>query len=242
MKNKTVLITGGTGSFGKSFVRELLSNKDIKKVIVFSRDELKQYHMRREIKDKRLRFFIGDIRDLERLRRAFSGVDIIVHAAALKQVPILEYNPFEAVKTNIIGTQNIIEAAIDSKIERAILISTDKAAYPSNLYGSTKLCAERLLIAANSYSPKTRFAAVRYGNVIASRGSFIEDLLKCNGEVEITDPKMTRFWISLAQTNDLVKFALENMEGGEIFIPKIPSMSVGELVNILAPKATTKII
>ena len=246
LRGKSVLITGGTGSFGKSFVQALLADRAAKKVIVFSRDELKQHHAEQELKDPRVRFFIGDIRDIERLRRAFSGVDIVVHAAALKQVPALEYNPFEAVKTNVLGTQNVIEAAIDQNVDRVLLVSTDKAAYPGNLYGATKLCAERLFLSANSYSGgKTSFSVVRYGNVLGSRGSFVETLQKNgrNGEtVEITDPEMTRFWISLRQAHDLVLFALLHMEGGEIFIPKIPSMKIGDLVHALLPKAKKKIV
>src|SRR3989339_1397863 len=171
LANKTVLVTGGTGSFGENFVKFLLAKSEIKKIIVFSRDELKQFNMQQKLKDNRLRFFIGDVRDLPRLERAFNGVDIVVHAAALKQVPILEYNPFEAVKTNILGSQNVIEAAIDQKVEKVLLVSTDKAVQPINLYGSTKLCAEKLFIAGNSYSAdrSTRFSVVRYGNVVGSR-------------------------------------------------------------------------
>lgn len=245
-KNKTVLITGATGSFGKSFVKELLKNKGIKKIIVFSRDELKQHDMERELQDDRLRFFLGDIRDLSRLERAFSNVDIVIHAAALKQVPMLEYNPLEAVKTNITGSQNVIEAAIDQGVKKVLLISTDKAAYPGNLYGATKFCAERLFVAANAYAGRdTTFSVVRYGNVLGSRGSFVETLLKESNqgsEIKITDPEMTRFWLSLSEAHDLVFFALQHMVGGEIFIPKIPSMKIKDLVVALAPKAKTKII
>ncbi len=243
--NKTILVTGGTGSFGKSFIKFLLDNKDIKKVIVFSRDELKQYHMAEELTDKRLRFFIGDVRDLPRLQRAFKGVDIVVHAAALKQVPALEYNPFEAVKTNILGSQNVIEAAIDCGVNKAVLISTDKAAHPGNLYGSTKLCAEKLFVAANSYAgEKTQFGVVRYGNVLGSRGSIVDTLIKNrkSGKVKITHEEMTRFWISLKETCQLVVFAIDNMEGGEIFIPKIKSMKLIDLVKAIAPKAKREII
>ncbi len=245
LNNKSVLVTGGTGSFGKSFVKFLLADKNVKKVIVFSRDELKQYHMKEELQDKRLRFFIGDVRDLPRLERAFSGVDIVVHAAALKQVPALEYNPFEAVKTNILGSQNVIEAAIDCGVSQVVLISTDKAAYPGNLYGSTKLCAEKLFVAANSYAgEKTKFGVVRYGNVLGSRGSIVETLIKSKktGKVQITHEEMTRFWISLKGACDLVMFALNNMEGGEIFIPKIKSMKLVDLVSAIAPRAKREII
>ncbi|MEK7173427.1 MAG: UDP-N-acetylglucosamine 4,6-dehydratase (inverting) [Patescibacteria group bacterium] len=245
LDGKTILITGGTGSFGKNFIKQILHNTKVKKVIIFSRDELKQFQMQKEILDKRLRFFIGDVRDLSRLHMALATVDIVVHAAALKQVPIVEYNPFEAVKTNIIGSQNIIEAAIDQGVSKILLISTDKAAYPGNLYGSTKLCAEKLFVAANSYAgQKNRFSVVRYGNVIGSRGSFVESLLsKKEGEIiEITDPSMTRFWINLNQSYQLVMFALQEMEGGEIFVPKIPSMKITDVVEAIAPRARHKII
>lgn len=244
LKNKTILVTGGTGSFGKNFIKHILANSEAKKIIIFSRDELKQFNMQKEMADERLRFFIGDVRDLQRLQRAFYGVDIVVHAAALKQVPTLEYNPFEAVKTNIIGSQNIINAAIDQGVENVLLISTDKAAQPVNLYGSTKLCAEKLFISGNSYSGgKTKFSCVRYGNVIGSRGSIIEFLVKNKlDKVQITDLEMTRFWIALEQSFKLVLFALENMEGGEIFIPKIPSMKLVDLFDALAPQAEKEII
>jgi len=245
LKNKTILVTGGTGSFGKNFIKHLLENSEAKKIIVFSRDELKQFKMEKEFSDKRLRFFIGDVRDLQRLQRAFNGVDIVIHAAALKQVPTLEYNPFEAVKTNILGSQNVIEAAIDQKVEKVVLVSTDKAAQPVNLYGSTKLCAEKLFISGNSYAPgKTRFSCVRYGNVIGSRGSIIETLMK-NRETEkvfITDERMTRFWLELEKSFDLVLFALENMVGGEIFIPKVSSMKLVDIFKIIAPKAKREVI
>ena len=178
LRNKTILVTGGTGSFGRSFVQKLLETSEARKVIIFSRDELKQFHMQKELADNRLRFFLGDIRDLPRLQRAFHDVDIVVHAAALKQIPILEYNPYEAVKTNIIGSQNVIEAAIDQGVDKVVLISTDKAAQPVNLYGSTKLCAEKLFINGNSYSSgKTKLSCVRYGNVLGSRGSIVEQLI-----------------------------------------------------------------
>ncbi|OJI07391.1 UDP-N-acetylglucosamine 4,6-dehydratase (inverting) [bacterium CG10_46_32] len=246
LKDKTILITGGTGSFGKNFIRFLLDQSEVKKIIVFSRDELKQSEMQREIQDVRLRFFLGDVRDLERLRRAFFEVDVVVHAAALKQVPTLEYNPFEAVKTNIMGTQNVIDAAIDLGVEKVVLISTDKAAQPINLYGSTKQCAEKLFVAGNSYAAgRTRFSCVRYGNVIGSRGSIIEMLLreKDAREVTVTDEGMTRFWLSLDESFKLVCFALEHMVGGEIFIPKdIPSMRMGDVFAALAPNAKKKII
>lgn len=243
--DKIVLITGGTGSFGKSLVKLLINQTKVKKIIVFSRDELKQSNMQNEITDERLRFFLGDIRDLQRLERAFQGVEIVVHAAALKQVPTLEYNPFEAVKTNIIGSQNVIDAAIDCAVDKVLLISTDKAAQPVNLYGSTKLCAEKLFINGNSYAGgKTKFSVVRYGNVIGSRGSIVETLLNCkNGEkVCLTDERMTRFWITLEQSHDLVIYALKNMAGGEIYIPKIPSMKLVDMFEALAPGVPRKII
>ncbi len=243
--NKTVLITGGTGSFGKSFVKFLLENYNLKKLIVFSRDELKQSQMRKELNDDRLRYFIGDVRDLRRLKRAFRGADMVVHAAALKQVPALEYNPFEAVKTNIIGTQNVIEACIDENVGKAVLISTDKAAHPVNLYGSTKLCAEKLFVSGNAYSGVgCKFIVVRYGNVIASRGSIIETLLK-NGDtgvVNITDERMTRFWMTLQRSMDLVLTALNHGEGGEIFVPKMPSMKLSELFEALVPNCQRNVI
>lgn len=244
LDNKTVLITGGTGSFGKSFAKFLLDNSKAKKIIIFSRDELKQFKMEKEFQDGRLRFFIGDVRDLPRLERAFKGVDIVVHAAALKQVPILEYNPFEAVKTNILGSQNVIEAAIDQGVKKVLLISTDKAVQPINLYGSTKLCAEKLFISGNSYSPdQSKFSVVRYGNVIGSRGSIIETLINNkSGKAQITDLAMTRFWITLDQSFALVIYALANMLGGEIFVPKIPSMKLVDLFDALAPNAEKEVI
>ncbi|MBI3291053.1 UDP-N-acetylglucosamine 4,6-dehydratase (inverting) [Candidatus Falkowbacteria bacterium] len=244
-KDKTILVTGGTGSFGSNFVRHLLKDSEAKKIIIFSRDELKQSELRKDLSDDRLRFFLGDVRDLPRLERAFNGVDIVVHAAALKQVPTLEYNPFEAVKTNILGSQNVIDASIDQSVEKVLLISTDKAAQPVNLYGSTKLCAEKLFIDGNSYSKgKTKFSCVRYGNVIGSRGSIIEILLKNKDvkKVQITDEKMTRFWISLEQSFALVLFALGNMNGGEIFIPKIPSMKLVDLFDAIVPQAEKEVI
>ncbi len=245
-KDKTVLITGGTGSFGKNFAKFLLKTYKLKKLIIFSRDEFKQFRMREEINDPRIRFFLGDIRDLPRLQRAFNGVDIVIHAAALKQVPILEYNPTEAIKTNILGSQNVIEAAIDQKVKKVLLISSDKAVQPINLYGATKLSAEKLFVAANSYSPnKTMFSVVRYGNVVASRGSIIETLLTNRSKitkVKVTDPEMTRFWLTLKQSCQLVTLAIENMEGGEIFVPNIPSMKIDQLFKAIAPNAKREII
>ncbi len=246
-KDKSVLVTGGTGSFGKKFFRTLLDKSEARRVIVFSRDELKQSEMQREFQDAedRLRFFIGDIRDLDRLQMAFNGVDFVVHAAALKHVPILEYNPFEAVKTNILGTQNIISAALDQGVEKVVLVSTDKAANTANLYGATKLCAERLMISANAYSSEngTRFSIVRYGNVFGSRGSLVKILeeQKSKGEVTLTHEKMTRFWITLEQGVDLVLMALEKMHGGETYIPKISSMLIKDFITTLAPDCKIKV-
>lgn len=245
LNNKTVLITGGTGSFGKSFAKYLLDNFNLKKLIIFSRDEFKQFQMEKDFNDRRLRFFIGDVRDKERLERAFHRVDIVVHAAALKQVPILEYNPFEAVQTNIIGSQNVINAAIDQGVEKALLISTDKAAQPVNLYGATKLCAEKLFVNGNFYaSGRTKFSCVRYGNVIGSRGSIVDVLLNNNNgnKLQLTDERMTRFWITLGQSHELVMFALEHMVGGEIFIPKIPSMKIVDLFKAVVGDVQIDII
>jgi UDP-N-acetylglucosamine 4,6-dehydratase/5-epimerase len=247
LENKVVLVTGGTGSFGKKFISKVLE-QDVKKVIVFSRDELKQYEMAQEYTDPRIRFFIGDVRDKERLYRAFDGVDIVIHAAALKHVGACEYNPFEAVKTNIHGAQNIIEAAIDRGVEKVIALSTDKAASPINLYGATKLASDKLFVAGNSYAGNkvTRFSVVRYGNVVGSRGSVVPFFkkLKAQGEIQlpITDERMTRFWITLDQGVQFVIDNLQRMKGGEIFIPKIPSMKVVDLAEAIAPECEIKII
>lgn len=238
LSNKSILITGGTGSFGKKFIKKILEY-NVKKVIVFSRDELKQYEMAQEFTDSRMRFFIGDVRDKDRLYRAFDGVDIVIHAAALKHVGACEYNPFEAVKTNIHGAQNIIEAAIDRGVQRVIALSTDKAASPVNLYGATKLASDKLFVAANSYAgdKDTRFAVVRYGNVVGSRGSVVPFFKKIayTGRLPITDLRMTRFWITLDQGVQFVLDNLERMNGGEIFVPKIPSMKVIDLAEAVAP-------
>lgn len=242
---KTVLVTGGTGSFGKRFIRKVLE-QDVAKVIVFSRDELKQYEMAQEFTDSRVRFFIGDVRDKDRLYRAFDGVDIVIHAAALKHVGACEYNPFEAVKTNIHGAQNIIDAAIDRGVEKVIALSTDKAASPLNLYGATKLVSDKLFVAANSYvgDKKTKFAVVRYGNVVGSRGSVVPffQKVKETGKVPITDERMTRFWITLDQGVQFVIDNLERMHGGEIFIPKIPSMTVIDLAKAIAPECEIEVV
>ncbi|NLY80509.1 MAG: UDP-N-acetylglucosamine 4,6-dehydratase (inverting), partial [Lysinibacillus sp.] len=218
----------------------------VSKVIVFSRDELKQYEMKQEFKDERLRFFIGDVRDKERLYRAFDGVDIVIHAAAMKHVDACEYNPFEAVKTNIHGAQNIIEAAIDKGVERVIALSTDKACSPVNLYGATKLASDKLFVAANAYvgEKKTRFAVVRYGNVVGSRGSVVPFFKKIRhtGVLPITDERMTRFWITLDQGVQFVIDNLSRMQGGEIFVPKIPSMKVTDLAKAIAPECEIEFI
>ncbi len=246
--NKTVLITGGTGSFGKKFCQVVLDKyPDINRLIVFSRDELKQYEMAQQFDHHpKLRFFIGDVRDKERLYRALDGVDYVVHAAALKQVPAAEYNPIEAIKTNIGGAENVINVAIDRGIKKVIALSTDKACNPINLYGATKLCSDKLFIAGNSYAggKETRFAVVRYGNVVGSRGSVIPFFLKCRekGKIPITDPRMTRFWITLEQGVNFVLKSFERMRGGELFVPKIPSMNIMDLAKAVAPECEIEII
>lgn len=245
LDGKVVLITGGSGSFGKAFVKTALQYKP-KKVIVFSRDELKQWQMRQEIDDERLLFFLGDVRDRDRLFRSLENVDVVIHAAALKQVPALEYNPQEAIKTNILGASNLIDAAIEKNVHKIVGISTDKACEPLNLYGATKLAMEKLMIAGNSYAGKkdTRFSLVRYGNVAGSRGSVIPLFQKAKeqGVIPITDRRMTRFWITLDQGVQLVLNALELMHGGEIFIPKIPSVRIIDLAEAIAPGVTHNIV
>lgn len=251
LNSKTILITGGTGSFGKKFTQTVLAKyPDVKKIIIFSRDEYKQFVMQNMPEFKpfqhKLRFFIGDVRDKERLYRAFEGVDYVIHAAALKQVPACEYNPFEAVRTNIIGAKNIIDASIDKKIKKVVALSTDKACAPINLYGATKLCSDKLFIAGNCYcgDKETRFAVVRYGNVAGSRGSvipFFQKLVKEGAkELPITDLKMTRFWLKLEQAVEMVLEALENMHGGELYVKKIPSMRMPELAKAIAPDLKIK--
>lgn len=246
--NKTILVTGGTGSFGKKFIKILLSKYQPKKVIVYSRDELKQFEMGQIFNDKCMRYFIGDVRDKERLMLAMKGVDYVVHAAALKQVPAAEYNPMECIKTNINGAQNVIDAAIANNVKKVIALSTDKAANPINLYGATKLASDKLFTAANNIvgEGETRFAVVRYGNVVGSRGSvvpFFKGLIERGAtELPITDERMTRFWLKL---EDGVEFVLKNfqrMQGGEIFIPKIPSMRILDLAKAIAPNAKIKVI
>ena len=242
-KNKTFLITGGTGTFGKSFVKYLLKKfPKIKKIIIFSRDELKQFEMSKEFTKKdinKLRFFIGDVRDRDRLQMAFEGVDIIIHAAALKQVPTAEYNPFEFIKTNILGAQNIIEASMNSKVEKVIALSTDKAAGPINLYGATKLCSDKLFVAANNLIGKKKllFSVVRYGNVLGSRGSILptfREQLK-NNKIYITDKSMTRFNISVLDSVKMVEWCLKNSIGGEIFVPKLYSYKLTDFVKAICP-------
>jgi UDP-N-acetylglucosamine 4,6-dehydratase/5-epimerase len=242
-----VLITGGTGSFGKAFVREMLDTYHPKRLIVFSRDELKQHEMRiAGFDDPCLRYFIGDVRDLERLKRAMRGVDIVIHAAALKQVLSCEYNPFEAVKTNVYGAQNVINAAIDTGVKKVLALSTDKAVNPVNLYGATKLCAEKIFVNGNSYSGTegTRFSCVRYGNVINSRGSVIPlfQRQRETGTVSLTDKRMTRFWLTIEQAVKFVIRMCELMVGGEIFVPRIPSMTLVDLIEAVAPDCNVNII
>ena len=245
LKDKVVLITGGTGSFGHEFVSTVLQMKGKpKKLIIFSRDEMKQYEMQKVYNDRCMRYFIGDIRDRDRLKMAFRGVDYVVHAAAIKIVPTAEYNPFEAVKTNILGAENIIHEAIENDVKKVIALSTDKAANPINLYGATKLCAEKMFIAANNYSPEgTRFSVVRYGNVFGSRGSVVPFFRSCRsaGTVPITDTRMTRFWITLKQGVEFVLQSLEEMKGGEIFVPKLPSIRIVDLAEAVCPGAKHQI-
>ena len=246
-KKQTILLTGGTGSFGDAFITHVLSNASFNGVLrIYSRDEFKQYHLMQKFNDdSRLRFFIGDIRDLGRLKRAMDSVELVIHAAALKQVPILEYNPFEAVKTNILGTQNVIESAIDANVAKAILISSDKACAPINLYGATKMVAEKLFIQGNAYAGKKniKFTVVRYGNVMASRGSVLPLFLKQAKfkTLTITDSKMTRFWITLEQGVQFVLKSSRIMQGGEIFVPKIPSVKIVDLAKAIDGKNRIKV-
>jgi UDP-N-acetylglucosamine 4,6-dehydratase len=246
INDRLVLVTGATGSFGKKFIRHVLENYKPKKLIVFSRDELKQFEMQQEVQASNLRYFLGDVRDKERLYRAFDGVETVVHAAAMKQVPASEYNPMEAVKTNIIGAENVINVCIDQEVKNVIALSTDKAVNPANLYGATKLCSDKLFIAANALSGrhKTHFSVVRYGNVIGSRGSVIPFFMKMreSGALPITDPKMTRFWITLGQGIQFVLDSFERMRGGEIFIPKIPSLGIMDVAKAVAPECKTEVI
>ncbi len=250
LDGKVVLVTGGTGSFGQKFVEIVLKRFRPRKIIIYSRDEFKQLEMQKRFAEhlEVLRFFIGDIRDKSRLCRALEGVDFVIHTAALKQVPAAEYNPFEAVRTNIIGTQNLIDAAIDKGVKKVVALSTDKAVNPINLYGATKLAMEKIVIAAENYSGgrEITFSVVRYGNVLGSRGSVVPYFLelKARGEKEfpITDERMTRFWITLDEAVDLVLFALENAVGGEVFVPKLPSMRITDLARAIEPECRFRII
>ena len=237
---ESVLVTGGTGSFGKKFVEVMLREYHPQRLVVLSRDELKQHEMRASgLNDPSLRYFIGDVRDVNRLRRAFAGITVVVHAAALKQVPACEYNPFEAIQTNIMGGRNVIDAAIDEGVRQILALSTDKAVNPINLYGATKLCAEKMFVQANAYAGarQTRFSCARYGNVVGSRGSVIPVFLeqRKRGRITITDPRMTRFWLTLEHGVRFVIRCLEQMHGGEIFVPKIPSMRITDLAETIAP-------
>ncbi len=245
--DKIILVTGGTGSFGKKFIRVMLDEYEPAKLIVFSRDELKQHEMRASGYDHpNLRYFIGDVRDVDRLRRAMHGVDIVIHAAALKQVPACEYNPMEAIKTNILGSSNVVEAALDMGVLKVMALSTDKAVNPVNLYGTTKLAAEKLFVQSNAYAAgtSTRFSCVRYGNVVGSRGSVVPTFIqqRKNGKLTITDDRMTRFWLTLEQGVRFVIRCTGEMLGGEVFIPKIPSMKIVDLAGAIAPEAELEII
>ena len=246
--NKSILITGGTGSFGKKYTEILLKKYKPKRLVIYSRDELKQYEMAQMFKDKAMRFFIGDVRDYKRLRTAMNGIDYVIHAAAMKHVPIAEYNPMECIKTNIDGAQNVIDASLECGVSKVIALSTDKACNPVNLYGATKLASDKLFVAANNIvgDKKTRFSVVRYGNVVGSRGSvvplFKKLIAKGEKELPVTHEKMTRFWITLEQGVNFVLKNFERMKGGEIFIPKIPSMTMVDLAKALAPDLGVKII
>ena len=247
LDGRSLLITGGTGSFGKRFVQTILDETDVRRVAIFSRDELKQFEMQQRYPNEpRLRFFIGDVRDRERVERAFFDVDYVIHAAALKQVPAAEYNPFEAVKTNIHGAQNVIDAAIERGVQRVVALSTDKACSPVNLYGATKLVSDKLFVNGNAYASgtKTRFSVVRYGNVVGSRGSVVPyfQKLRSSGVLPITDERMTRFWITLDQGVRFVLDSLERMHGGELYVPKIPSMRVVDLAKAMAPDAELRVV
>ena len=246
LDGKNVLVTGATGSFGKRFVRHVLAHHKPARLVIFSRDELKQFELQQELRSPLLRWFLGDVRDADRLHRAFDGVQVVIHAAAMKQVPASEYNPMEAVKTNIFGAENVINVCIDQGVERVIALSTDKAANPINLYGATKLCSDKLFVAGNALSGKhrTRFSVVRYGNVIGSRGSVIPFFMqkRAGGVIPITDPRMTRFWITLGQGVEFVLDCLERMHGGEIFVPRIPSSRIVDLAEAIAPGMKREIV
>lgn len=250
LSGRSILITGGTGSFGHAFVKTVLQRfPDVRRLVIYSRDELKQYEMAQLFSDRQypaIRYFIGDIRDQDRLRRALEGIEIVIHAAALKQVPAAEYNPFECIKTNVIGAQNLIEACFDTQVETVVALSTDKAAAPVNLYGATKLCSDKLFIAANNIrgARDLRFSVVRYGNVMGSRGSVIPFFLarRNEGVLPITDPRMTRFNISLQEGVDMVLWAIDNAEGGELLVPKIPSYRICDVATAIAPDARQEVV
>jgi UDP-N-acetylglucosamine 4,6-dehydratase len=247
LNGMTILLTGGTGSFGNAFVERVTHCWPDAVVRVYSRDELKQSQMRDRFGDRQVRYLIGDVRDRSRMTRAVEGVDIVVHAAAMKQVPACEYNPFEAVRTNVLGAQHVVDAAIDARVRRVVALSTDKAVNPVNLYGATKLCAEKIFVQGNAYAAQreTRISCVRYGNVVGSRGSVVpvfRDQLARDGRITITDERMTRFWITLPQAVDLVLHALDHAEGGEVFVPKIPSMRVVDLAQAIAPNVPHELI
>jgi UDP-N-acetylglucosamine 4,6-dehydratase len=247
LSGKTILLTGGTGSFGQAFTRRVISEFPTAIIRVYSRDELKQSEMQERFGDEQIRFFIGDVRNRQRLQRATKGADIVVHAAAMKQVTACEYNPFEAVQTNILGSQHVVDCAIDAGVEKVVALSTDKAVNPVNLYGATKLCEEKIVVQGNAYAAgsHTRLACVRYGNVVGSRGSVVPVFQRQRaeqGHLTITDERMTRFWLTLDEAVDLVFFALDNMEGGEVFVPRIPSMRVTDLAEAIAPGLPIELI
>jgi UDP-N-acetylglucosamine 4,6-dehydratase/5-epimerase len=247
LQGKSIVITGGTGSFGKAFIKYALEHLDPSRIAVLSRDELKQYEFRNELNDdSRVRWFIGDVRDRDRLTRAFHGVDVVIHAAAMKQVDTAEYNPFECIATNVLGAENVINACIDSGVERVIALSTDKASSPINLYGASKLCSDKLFVAGNHYagSRGTRFSVVRYGNVVGSRGSVVPlfKRLAESGRLPITDPRMTRFWITLPQAVEFVVKSFDRMSGGEIFVPRIPSTTILDLAEAIVPGTEIDVI
>ena len=246
--NKSILITGGTGSFGHRYVQTLLERYQPKRIVIYSRDELKQYEMQQKFNSPQMRYFIGDVRDADRLNQAMAGIDFVIHAAALKHVPVAEYNPMECIKTNIMGAENVIQAALANKVEKVIALSTDKAANPVNLYGATKLASDKLFVAANNIAGKlpTKFSVVRYGNVVGSRGSVVPFFQKLIDEgatqLPITDTRMTRFWITLQQGVDFVLKNFERMEGGEIFVPKIPSIRIMDLAQAMLPNGEHEIV
>ena len=246
LENRSILITGGTGSFGKTFVRHVLANHKVKRLVVYSRDELKQFEMANEIKAPNLRYFLGDVRDVGRLERALKGIDIVVHAAAMKQVVASEYNPIECIMTNVMGAENVINAAINAGVKRVVALSTDKAVNPINLYGASKLCSDKLFIAANHIggAQGCRFSVVRYGNVLGSRGSVVPVFRKQmkSGTLQITDPRMTRFWLTVDQGVRFVIQSLELMIGGEVFVPKIPSMRIVDLATAIAPDCRQEVV